>query len=121
MLQEPLLTSHRTADNRRCASKTKGVVMAVGGMKRPPAVVTAAAMVAVVVTGCGSGGSDDSSSGGKVTLELAQWWGAELPKGSFDKMIGKFESQNPNIKVKVLSAPYASTKQQLVSGAASQT
>jgi multiple sugar transport system substrate-binding protein len=33
----------------------------------------------------------------------------------------QFESQNSNIKVKLLSAPYASTKQQLVSGAASKT
>ena len=32
-----------------------------------------------------------------------------------------FTAQNPNIKVKLLSAPYASTKQQLVSGAASRT
>ena len=35
--------------------------------------------------------------------------------------MAEFESQNPNIKVKLLSAPYASTKQQLVSGAASRT
>jgi multiple sugar transport system substrate-binding protein len=33
----------------------------------------------------------------------------------------QFESQNPNIKVELLSGPYASTKQQLVSGAASKT
>jgi len=89
-------------------------------MRRLLALVTAAATVAALGAGC-SGSSDDSSSGGKVTLEFAQWWGAELPKGSFDKLITEFESQNPNITVKVLSAPYASTKQQLVSGAASQT
>jgi multiple sugar transport system substrate-binding protein len=56
-----------------------------------------------------------------VTLEFAQWWGAELPAGEFDKIISDFTAQHPNITVKLLSAPYASTKQQLVTGAASQT
>jgi multiple sugar transport system substrate-binding protein len=77
-------------------------------------------MVAFVAA-CGSGGSGAASSDGTVTLEFAQWWGAELPTGSFDKIISDFTAQNPNIKVKLLSAPYASTKQQLVTGAASRT
>jgi multiple sugar transport system substrate-binding protein len=90
--------------------------------KRLLAVVAAAAMVGVAGVGCGSGGSSSSSTAkGPVTLEFAQWWGAELPQGSFDKMMSDFTAQNPNIKVKLLSAPYASTKQQLVSGAASRT
>jgi multiple sugar transport system substrate-binding protein len=72
--------------------------------------------------GCGgSSGDSSSTSGGPVTLEFAQWWAPELPAGSFDKLISDFTAQNPNIKVKLLSAPYASTKQQLVSGAASRT
>jgi multiple sugar transport system substrate-binding protein len=70
---------------------------------------------------CGSGGSSDADSGGTVTLEFAQWWGAELPAGEFDKIISDFTAQNPNIKVNLLSAPYASTKQQLITSAASQT
>jgi multiple sugar transport system substrate-binding protein len=69
---------------------------------------------------CG-GGSDDASSDGTVTLEFAQWWAPELPDGSFDKIINEFQTANPTIKVKLLSAPYASTKQQLVTGAASKT
>ncbi len=77
-------------------------------------------MVAFVAA-CGSGDSGDSAAGGPVTLEFAQWWGAELPAGDFDKIISDFTAQNPNIKVKLLSAPYASTKQQLVTGAASKT
>ena len=40
---------------------------------------------------------------------------------TFDKIMADFTAQNPNIKVKLLSAPYASTKQQLVTGAASKT
>ena len=43
------------------------------------------------------------------------------PKAHSRSSSTQFESQNPNIKVKLLSAPYASTKQQLVSGAASKT
>ncbi|MCY1137105.1 sugar ABC transporter substrate-binding protein [Actinoplanes sp. Pm04-4] len=69
---------------------------------------------------CG-GGSDEASSDGTVTLEFAQWWAPELPSGSFDKIINDFQTANPTIKVKLLSAPYASTKQQLVTGAASKT
>ena len=89
-------------------------------LKRVTGAVTAAAMVAFVAA-CGSGGSSDAASDGSVTLEFAQWWGAELPAGSFDKIISGFTAQNPKIKVKLLSAPYDSTKQQLVTGAASKT
>jgi multiple sugar transport system substrate-binding protein len=90
------------------------------GLKRIIGAVSAAAMVAVVAA-CGSGDSGGTSSDGTVTLEFAQWWGAELPAGDFDKIISDFTAQNPTIKVKLLSAPYASTKQQLVTGAASKT
>src|ERR1700733_7225385 len=96
--------------------------MAVRGtrLKRLIAAATAASLVALVAA-CGSGSSDSAASGGPVTLEFAQWWGAELPAGDFQKIIDGFTAQNPNIKVKLLSAPYASTKQQLVTGAASRT
>jgi multiple sugar transport system substrate-binding protein len=89
-------------------------------LKRLLGAVTAAALVAFAGA-CGSGGSDNASSGGNVTLEFAQWWAPELPSGAFDKLIAEFTTQNPTIKVKLLSAPYASTKQQLVTGAASKT
>ena len=96
--------------------------MAVGTtrLKRLTGAAMAAAMV-VLVAACGSDDSGDAASGGDVTLEFAQWWGAELPAGDFDKIISDFTAQNPTIKVKLLSAPYASTKQQLVTGAASKT
>jgi multiple sugar transport system substrate-binding protein len=89
-------------------------------LRRLIGVVTTAATVAFLGA-CGGGDSDEATSGGPVTLEFAQWWGAELPAGEFDKIINDFTTQNPNIKVKLLSAPYASTKQQLVTGAASKT
>lgn len=66
-------------------------------------------------------GSDQSSSGGDVTLEFAQWWEPELPAGEFRKLMDTFEKQNPKIKVKLLSGPYASTKEQTVAGAAAGT
>jgi multiple sugar transport system substrate-binding protein len=100
---------------------TAGGARLQGRLKRLLGVVTTAAIVAVAAVGCGSGGGSSSSAGGTVTLEFAQWWAPELPAGSFDKLMSEFTSQNPNIKVKLLSAPYASTKQQLVSGAASRT
>ncbi|MEO3862590.1 sugar ABC transporter substrate-binding protein [Acrocarpospora sp. B8E8] len=85
--------------------------------------VMAAAMIGAAAVGCGSdaGSSAGSSGDGTVTLEFAQWWAPELPAGSFDKLMSDFTAQNPTIKVKLLSGPYASTKQQLVSGAASRT
>ncbi|MBB5827767.1 ABC transporter substrate-binding protein [Micromonospora carbonacea] len=89
-------------------------------LKRLIGAVTVAATVAAVAA-CGSGDSGDTAADGTVTLEFAQWWGAELPAGDFDKIINDFTAQNPNIKIKLLSAPYASTKQQLVTGAASKT
>lgn len=85
---------------------------------------TATAMAAMGMTAaCGSdsSGASDSGSGGEVTLEFTQWWEPELPDGTFRTLMDKFEEQNPGIKVKLLSGPYASTKEQLVAGAAAQT
>jgi len=91
-----------------------------GLLRRLLGVVAVAAMVGATAVGCGSD-DGDSSGDGTVTLEFAQWWAPELPAGSFDKLMTDFTAQNPTIKVKLLSGPYASTKQQLVSGAASRT
>src|SRR5690242_9100022 len=88
-------------------------------LRRLTAIATAVGLAAVM--GACGGGSDDASSDGTVTLEFAQWWAPELPDGSFDKIINDFQTANPTIKVKLLSGPYASTKQQLVTGAASKT
>jgi len=89
-------------------------------LKQLLGVATAAALISTAACG-GSGSGESSDSSGPVTLEFAQWWAPELPAGAFDQKIAEFEQQNPNIKVKLLSAPYASTKQQLVSGSASRT
>lgn len=105
--------------------------MTTGGLRprglRRLGLLTAAALISIGLVGCGSsntgsgGTSVAGSSGETVTLEFAQWWEPELPDGAFAKIITEFEAANPTIKVKLLSGPYASTKQQLVAGAASKT
>lgn len=99
-----------------------------------------AIMVVTMATGCGSSGSTGTESttnaasstdkaasttaagsGEAVTLEFTQWWEPELPSGEFRKLMDQFETENPGIKVKLISGPYASTKQQVVAGAAAKT
>ena len=65
----------------------------------------------------GTGGDE----GGDVTLEFSQWWEPELPDGAFRGLMDQFEEENPGIKVELLSGPYASTKEQVVAGAAAGT
>lgn len=101
------------------------------------------AMVVTLATGCGSGSSTAKStteaasstdkaassaqeasvtgSGETVTLEFTQWWEPELPNGAFRELMDQFETENPGIKVKLISGPYSSTKQQVVAGAAAGT
>ena len=81
-----------------------------------------AAVSLLAVAGCSPSPSDDSGDGdGDVTIEFAQWWEPELPDGEFRALIDKFEDENPEITVKLVSGPYASTKEQLFAGAASGT
>jgi multiple sugar transport system substrate-binding protein len=55
------------------------------------------------------------------TLEFTQWWEPELPEGAFRALMDEFEAQNPGIKVELISGPYATTKEQVVAGAAAGT
>lgn len=61
------------------------------------------------------------SSGGEVTIEFAQWWEPELPDGSFQKIVDRFEAENPGIKVKLLSNPFAAAREQMIAGIAAGT
>jgi multiple sugar transport system substrate-binding protein len=96
-----------------------------GRMARRTSALAAAASVAVLVAACGgsSGGSGSASNGGggTTTIEFSQWWEPELPKGSLRALMDQFEADNPKIKVKLLSGPFASTKEQTVAGAAAGT
>lgn len=95
--------------------------------------VAIGASTALVVAGCGDSAepagdtevaSDvetEAPSGDGVVLEMAQWWEPELPEGSFRALIDEFEAANPGVTVELLSGPYASTRDQLFAGAASDT
>jgi multiple sugar transport system substrate-binding protein len=94
------------------------------GQRRTRKIVGAgtAAVTLLALAGCAPG--TDSGSGGDdgdVTIEFAQWWEPELPDGEFRALIDGFEEANPGITVKLVSGPYASTKEQLFAGAASGT
>jgi multiple sugar transport system substrate-binding protein len=56
-----------------------------------------------------------------VTIEMIQWWEPELPAGTFRAIMDDFEAQNPGIKVNLVSGPYASIHDQIVTGAATGT
>lgn len=79
----------------------------------------AAATTLLAVAGCSSNSA--APTDGDVTIEFAQWWEPELPDGEFRALIDQFEEQNPGITVDLVSGPYASTKEQLFTGAASGT
>jgi len=100
-----------------------GTVMGKGAQVGRFAAVASVAALALAACSSGGGSGSDSTSdgGGDVTLEFSQWWEPELPDGAFRGLMDKFESENPGIKVKLLSGPYASTKEQVVAGAASGT
>ncbi len=56
-----------------------------------------------------------------VTIEFIQWWEPELPSGALRGIMDDFEIANPGIKVKLISGPYSSTRDQIVAGAATGT
>jgi multiple sugar transport system substrate-binding protein len=86
------------------------------------AVLFAAVGCAPADTGATTDSADsDSANADEVVLEFAQWWEPELPEGSFRALMDEFEAANPGIKVELLSGPYASTKEQVVAGAAAGT
>jgi len=93
------------------------------GLRVPAMLGAASVMVLVAACGTsdGSGGATGGDGGGVTTLEFSQWWEPELPAGSLRGLMDTFEAANPNIKVKLLSGPFASTKEQTVAGAAAGT
>ncbi|SED93894.1 extracellular solute-binding protein [Ruania alba] len=79
--------------------------------------VAGLAALSLVAAGCSGGGDAD----GDVTIQFAQWWEPELPDGAFAEIIAGFEEANPGVTVELVSAPYASTQEQLFAGSASGT
>lgn len=84
------------------------------------------ALLATIIAGCApvaapAAAPAAESAGEAVTLEFQQWWEPELPEGSFRALMDEFEAANPGIKVELISGPYATTKEQVVAGAAAGT
>ncbi|HEY8718102.1 sugar ABC transporter substrate-binding protein [Pengzhenrongella sp.] len=81
-----------------------------------------AVMLAAACTGTASdGASGNAAAGADVTLEFAQWWEPELPPGLLRALMDKFEAENPTIKVELRTAPFTSTRELEVAGAAAGT
>lgn len=57
----------------------------------------------------------------ETTLEFSQWWEPELPAGSLRAIMDDFEKENPDIKVTLISGPYATTRDQIAIGATTGT
>ena len=57
----------------------------------------------------------------QTEIEFSQWWEPELPAGSLRAIMDDFEAENPDIKVTLISGPYATTRDQIAIGAASGT
>ena len=81
-----------------------------------------AASVALISAGCstpaGNGGGDGQE---QVTIEFSQWWEGELGDGVLQGMIDDFESENPNVKVVLVSNPYGATIDLQIANAATGT
>ncbi len=86
--------------------------------------VAVAGAMSVSLAACGSSGSSEEEGGTKsadgVTLEFQQWWGVELPDGALADICQDF-TEETGINIELLSNPYADTKTQIASGAASGT
>lgn len=96
--------------------------MSNGARSARKTLAAAVGVAAIALTAaCGGGDAAAEGDGGEVTLEFAQWWEPELPDGVLRGLMDQFEEENPGIKVELLSGPYASTKEQVVAGAASGT
>jgi multiple sugar transport system substrate-binding protein len=75
------------------------------------------ALVGIIVLGL----SFSAFAQGTVEIEFMQWWQPEMKGDSFDQMIQNFETQNPDIKVKPVTLPYAEVRDQLMIQAAGKT
>lgn len=78
-----------------------------------------AASAVFLTVACSGGGSP--SNDGKVTIEFSQWWGSELPDGELQKIVDGFQTENPNITVKLLTQPYSALQDQTTTAGVSGT
>ena len=94
---------------------------------RVTSLLVVVALLATIIAGCApvaapaAAPAGESAGGEAITLEFQQWWEPELPEGSFRALMDEFEAANPGVKVELISGPYATTKEQVVAGAAAGT
>lgn len=62
-----------------------------------------------------------TASFAQSNIEFIQWWEPELPQGFLRGVMDDFEATNPDIKVTLVSGPFATTRDQVSVGAASGT
>lgn len=62
-----------------------------------------------------------TASFAQTNIEFIQWWEPELPQGFLRGVMDDFEAKNPDIKVSLVSGPFATTRDQVSVGAASGT
>jgi len=79
------------------------------------------ALVLLATMATGAQQTSAKAAAEPVKLEFTQWWEPELPAGAFRALMDEFEAQNPGITVELISGPYATTKEQVVAGAAAGT
>lgn len=96
--------------------------------KRVISLFLVVALLATIIAGCAPvaapavpADAPADTAGEAITLEFQQWWEPELPEGAFRALMDEFEAANPGVKVELISGPYASTKEQVVAGAAAGT
>jgi multiple sugar transport system substrate-binding protein len=99
-----------------------------GGVSATRRATSFVAVLALLVAGCAGPASSPAATakpagatGAVTTVEFSQWWEPELPQGALRGLMDQFEAANPGIKVKLLSGPFASTKEQTIAGAAAGT
>lgn len=95
------------------------------GKGRKWQVAAVAAAATLVMTGCsgstGSSGTSAAAANQQVTLTFSQWWAPEMPSGALQGLMDEFHKENPNITVKLISAPFPSLQTQTISEAATGT
>ncbi|MDR2374451.1 MAG: sugar ABC transporter substrate-binding protein [Bifidobacteriaceae bacterium] len=84
-----------------------------------PVIVAALALPALGA--CGDSAESGKADGGEIELSFSQWWEVELPEGVLRGVMDDFEKQNPGVKVKLISNPYAETMKTEIAAAATGT
>ncbi|WP_010276731.1 ABC transporter substrate-binding protein [Paenibacillus senegalensis] len=86
-------------------------------MKKKLTVILGIVMSCVLIAGCGSGSGNQGASGEEgteqVTLQFFHRWPNEPFNEYFNSVIADFESQNPGIKIDVISALNDQYKQKI--------